>query len=242
MKNPENMSMLKRFAIKYSFEFVVIILGILVSLLLEQRRQNEIEINRKNNTIKQLINVIDEDIDQIEGFIYLQNYSLKSCNLIFDNLNNKNKMSEDSIIFHLSSVGRALRSFFPQEGIFNQLVNSDLIKMINSDKLKTNLFKLYNEDLKRHEVHTKEFDKFFLDYNYRLSENFYLQDTWSTSPIDENPIIISGYRFNESYYKSSKIFADIIESKSSIQQYIKELNDLFNSFLELKSLCIDELE
>ena len=142
MKNPENMSMLKRFAIKYSFEFVVIILGILVSLLLEQRRQNEIEINRKNNTIKQLINVIDEDIDQIEGFIYLQNYSLKSCNLIFDNLNNKNKMSEDSIIFHLSSVGRALRSFFPQEGIFNQLVNSDLIKMINSDKLKTNLFKL----------------------------------------------------------------------------------------------------
>ena len=52
--------MLKRFAIKYSFEFVVIILGILVSLLLEQRRQNEIEIDRKNNTIKQLINVIYE--------------------------------------------------------------------------------------------------------------------------------------------------------------------------------------
>ena len=177
---------------------------------MEQRRQNEIEINRKNNTIKQLINVIDEDIEQIEGFIYLQNFSLISCNLIFDNLNNKNQMSEDSIIFHLSSVGRALRSFFPQEGIFNQLVNSDLIKMINSDKLKTNLFKLYNEDLKRHEVHTKEFDKFFLDYNYRLSENFYLQDTWSTSPIDENPIIISGYRFNESYYKSSKIFAILI--------------------------------
>ena len=87
-----------------------------------------------------------------------------------------------------------------------------------------------------------KFDKFFLDYNYRLSENFYLQDTWSTSPVDKNPIIISGYRFNESYYKSSKIFADIIESKSSIQQYIRELNDLFNSFLELKSLSIDELE
>ena len=96
--------------------------------------------------------------------------------------------------------------------------------------------------MKRHEVHTKEFDKFFLDYNYRLSENFYLQDTWSTSPIDEKPIIISGYRFNEKYYRSSKIFADIIESKSSIQQYIRELNDLFNSFTELKSLCLDELQ
>ena len=102
MSNQNNMSMLKRFTIKYSFEFVVIILGILVSLLLEQRRQNEIEINRKNNTIKQLINVIDEDIVQIEGFIYLQNYSLISCNLIFDNLNDNNQMREDSIVYHLS--------------------------------------------------------------------------------------------------------------------------------------------
>ena len=233
---------MKKVILKYLVEFIVIIVGILISLSLESARQNAIENELKNKIIKRLVGVIEEDINQIDGFIYLQNYSLKSCNLIFDNLNNKNKMSEDSIIFHLSSVGRALRSFFPQEGIFNQLVNSDLIKMINSDKLKTNLFKLYNEDLKRHEVHTKEFDNFFLDYNYRLSENFYLQDTWSTSPIDENPISISGYRFNESYYKSSKIFADIIESKSSIQQYIKELNDLFNSFLELKSLCINELE
>ena len=237
-KAKKEMSMFKRLSIKYSFEFVVIILGILISLLLEQRRQNEIEIN----TIKQLINVIDEDINQIQGFIILQNYSLNSCNLIFDNLNNKNIMEEDSVIYHLSSVGRALRSFFPQEGIFNQLVNSDLIKMIKSDKLKTTLFKLYNEDLKRHEVHTKEYDKFFLDYNYRLSENFYLQDTWSTSPTDKNPILISGYRYNESYYRSSKIFADIIESKSSIEQYIKELNNLNYAFNELRSLCLKELD
>ena len=173
-------SSLRYFAVKYSFEFVVIILGILISLLLEQNRQNKIEIDRKNNTIKQLVNVIDEDINQINGFIYLQNYSLKSCNLILDNLNNQSTMSEDSIVFHLSSVGRGLRSFFPQQGIFNQLVNSDLIKMIQSDEMKTKLFKLYNEDLRRHDVHTKEYDDFFLDYNYRLSENFFLQDSWTT--------------------------------------------------------------
>ena len=70
-------------------------------------------------------------------------------------------MAEDSIVFHLSSVGRALRSFFPQESIFNQLLNTDLIKMIESNRLKNKLFKLYNEDLKRHDVHTKEFDAFF---------------------------------------------------------------------------------
>ena len=73
---------MKKQIIKYSFEFIVIMLGILISLFLEQRRQDSIESERKNNTIKQLVNVIEEDINQIDGFIYLQKFSLNSCNLI----------------------------------------------------------------------------------------------------------------------------------------------------------------
>ena len=59
---------------------------------------------------------------------------------------------------------------------------------------------------------------------------------------DNNPIVIAGYRYNESFYRSSKIFADIIESKSSIEQYIKELNNLNYAFNELRSLCLKELD
>ena len=232
---------IKYFLIKYSFEFIVIILGILISLLLEQNRQNSIEIDRKNNTIKQLINVIEEDINQIDGFLYLQRYSLISVNKVLSNLNNNEVMTEDSIVFHLSSVGRALRSFFPQQGIFDQLVSSDLIKMIESDLLKTKLFKLYNEDLRRHDVHTKEYDAFFLDYNYRLSENFFLQDSWVKRPNNPNPISIESYKFNPDYYRSRKVFADIIESKSNIQSYINELTYLKEIFVDLKTLCLSEI-
>ena len=232
---------IKYFLIKYSFEFIVIILGILISLLLEQNRQNSIEIDRKNNTIKQLINVIEEDINQIDGFLYLQRYSLISVNKVLSNLNNNEVMTEDSIVFHLSSVGRALRSFFPQQGIFDQLVSSDLIKMIESDLLKTKLFKLYNEDLRRHDVHTKEYDAFFLDYNYRLSEHFFLQDSWVKRPNHPNPISIESYKFNPDYYRSRKVFADIIESKSNIQSYINELTYLKEIFVDLKTLCLSEI-
>ena len=231
---------LKYFLIKYSFEFIVIILGILISLLLEQNRQNAIEVDRKNNTIRQLVNVIEEDINQIDGFLYLQKFSLVSANSILENLNNKQQMPEDSIVFHLSSVGRALRSFFPQQGIFDQLVSSDLIKMIESEELKTKLFKLYNEDLRRHDVHTKEYDVFFLDYNYRLSEYFFLQDSWIKTPNAVNPITIDSYKFNPEYYRSRKVFADIIESKSNIQSYINELTYLKGIFMNLKTLCLSE--
>tara|TARA_B100001250_G_C19661480_1_gene727251 strand:+ start:203 stop:910 length:708 start_codon:yes stop_codon:yes gene_type:complete len=232
---------MKKVILKYSVEFIVIIVGILISLSLESARQNAIENELKNKIIKRLVGVIEEDINQIDGFIFLQNYSLKSCNKLFGNLSGENKMAQDSIVYHISSVGRALRSFFPQESIFDQLVSSDLIKMIESEELTMKLFKLYNEDLRRHDVHTKEFDNFFLKFNYSLSEYFYLQDNWSNSPIDSNPIRINSYRFNEEYYKSKKMYSDIIESKTSIVQYLQELEALKISFSNLKELCIDEL-
>ena len=116
--------------------------------------------------------------------------SLESSDLIYDNINGENKLSNDEIMYHISSVGRALKSFFPQEGIFNQLISSDLIKRIRSETLKNRLFKLYNEDLRRHDVHTKEYDNFFLEFNYKLSEKFFLEHNWKTDASDENQITI----------------------------------------------------
>ena len=99
-------------------------------------------------------------------------------------------------MYNISSVGRALKSFFPQEGIFNQLISSDLIKRINSETLKTKLFKLYNEDLRRHDVHTKEYDDFFLEFNFKLSKNFFLEHNWKTDANEVNQIEVLKYRFN----------------------------------------------
>ena len=181
---------MKKYIIKNGIEFVVIFLGILISLYFEQSRQNRIENDRKNKSIEQLIKVIDQDISQIDNFITLQEISLESCLVLYDNLNQELNLSNDKKMYHSSSVGRALKSFFPQEGIFNQLISSDLIKRINSETLKNKLFKLYNEDLRRHDVHTKEYDDFFLKFNYKLSEKFFLEHNWKTNVSEVNKIEI----------------------------------------------------
>ena len=62
---------MKEYVVKYSFEFVVIFLGILISLYFEDARQDRLENERKNKSIEQLINVIDQDINQINNFIKL---------------------------------------------------------------------------------------------------------------------------------------------------------------------------
>ena len=164
---------MKKYFLKYGFEFIVIFLGILISLYFEQSRQDSKENDRKNNSIEQLIKVIDQDIKQIDNFIKLQQMSLESSDKLYGNLRYDEKLSDDKIMYNISSVGRALKSFFPQEGIFNQLISSDLIKRINSETLKNRLFKLFNEDLRRHDVHTKEYDNFFLQFNYKLSVKFF---------------------------------------------------------------------
>ena len=46
---------MKEYVVKYSFEFVVIFLGILISLYFEDARQDRVENERKNKSIEQLI-------------------------------------------------------------------------------------------------------------------------------------------------------------------------------------------
>ncbi len=232
---------MKKHIIKYGFEFIVIFLGILISLYFEQSRQDRIENERKNNSIAQLINVIDQDIIQIDNFIKLQQMSLESSDILYGNLRYDEKLSEDRVMYNISSVGRALKSFFPQEGIFNQLISSDLIKRINSETLKTKLFKLYNEDLKRHDVHTKEYDNFFLDFNYKLSKNFFLEHNWKSDANEVNQIEVLKYRFNNDFYRGDEFFGSLIEARKNISAYLTELNELKVKYSDLKSLCIDEI-
>ena len=232
---------MKEYVVKYSFEFVVIFLGILISLYFEDARQDRVENERKNKSIEQLINVIDQDINQINNFIKLQEVSLESSDILYDNLNNEINLSEEKIMYHISSVGRALKSFFFQLGIFNQLISSDLIKRIKSETLKTKLFKLFNEDLRRHDVHTKEYDDFFLDFNYKLSVNFFLEHNWKTDVSEVDQIEILKYRFNNKFYESDEFFGNLIESRKNIKAYLNELNELKLKYSDLKSLCLDEI-
>ena len=233
---------MKEYFIKYSFEFVVIFLGILISLYFEGARQDRFENERKNKSIEQLINVIDQDIIQIDNFIKLQEMSFESSNILYDNLNGETNLSNDKVMYHISSVGRALKSFFPQEVIFNQLISSDLIKRIKSETLKTKLFKLFNEDLQRHDVHTKEYDNFFLDFNFKLSVNFFLEHNWETDVNKANQIEILKYRFNKNFYESDNFFGYLIESRKNIKSYLDELNELKIKYSDLKSLCLDEIQ
>ena len=230
---------LKYLLLKYSIELIIIILGIFLSIRYEENREKNHFIEMKNESLIQLSNVINNDIDQINYFKNLQSKSLEHSNKILKVIDHSTELNTDSVMLSLSYIGRALRSFFPQQGAFNQLVSLDLIKLIDSSELNILLFKLYNEDLLRHDVHTKEYDAFFLKFNYTLTQNFLLDDAWDINP--SNPVSIVSYQFNEEYFYSHHLHGDIIEARSSINNYLVELDYLEKKFLLLKDLIYDEI-
>ena len=73
--------------------------------------------------------------------------------------------------------------------------------MIENHELKSGLFRLYNEDLRRHAVHALEYDQFFLPFNRRLTKEFLLDDTWGKGPQD---VWVLTYEGNDAYLGATR--------------------------------------
>ena len=226
----------KELALRYGLEFVVIVLGVFISFHVQELQDESADRVMKNEALEQLVRVMQDDLGQIESFVALQSESLRHANAFLDKKSSW-VGQEDSAMVCLSHVGRALRSFFPQEGVFNQIVSSDLVELIENHELKSGLFRLYNEDLRRHAVHALEYDQFFLPFNRRLTKEFLLDDTWGKGPQD---VWVLTYEGNDAYLGGNALRADVIEARACIRNYIKELQFLQGEFHGLRDLCLAE--
>ena len=234
---------MKKYIFKYSFEFLVIFLGILISLYFEQSRQDRVERERKNNSIGQLIKVIDQDIIQIDQFIKLQEKSLMSCNLLYHNLRGDNFLSRDTIIYHISSVGRALKSFFPQEGIFNQLISTGTFELIEKKELKSLLLKIYNHQNSRNKAISNQIDLFTIEFENKIFKNFRID--FKNNNLEGyiyGKTTVENYDFNQKFYYSNEFFGLLSRAKQWGYQYTRLLNDIKKNYNQAKIYALNEIK
>ena len=74
---------------------------------------------------------------------------------------------------------------------------------------------------------------------YLLS--FFLEHNWKTDASDANQIEILKYKLNNDFYRSDEFFGNLIEARKNISAYLTELKELKIKYLDLKSLCLDEI-
>ena len=227
--------MIKKYIIKYSIEFVVIILGITVSFWL-----NELSIDNQNEKERiKVLTSLQMEINEIKYYcdgrkrtwemdISLLNEFLYPSNKIF-NIDSVLKIATSKIRIETFII--LYRVFDPPMNRYYSIINSGDLKYVKSDKVKEILSRLHNTTFSYVETaveHEKQLKQSFLPFLTINHPNVILAR-------DNNKISIDRYSeiLNDAIKSDDKLKAKLILLKryleykiTILQMYMINLDDL----------------
>ena len=209
---------------KYFIEAFLIFISVLSSFSIDSYLEKVSKINLKNELLNELSFVIKEDLKQLTKVKEILNNSISSSKRLIDDYKGggsmqKNELAKDFL--YLKQNGHM--SFFPQDAVYKQLIQTGSIELINNDELRKKLFNVYDHLLKRKEFGDKVLDNFGVDFGRDMS-NFIIvlsDDSEDKSLVYSDQVVSSFEQFN-GYYDSKKVL-----------YYYSEYNTWVSSFIDL---------
>jgi len=226
----------KNYIIKYSFEFVVIVLGISVSFWLNELsidNQNEVERVKVLNSLKMEIQEIRNYTDERDK---TWQTDLNLLNLLLDpkDLNS----TSDSILKITTSKSRIetflviYRVFEPPMNRYYSIINSGDLKFVKSNKIKEVLSRLHNTSLSYVET-TVEYEK-------QLKQSFlpFIAENHPSIIIARDDQNISMKEYVQKLVKAIEKDIKLKANFSMVKRYLEyKLN-----FLRIYVLIMEDLE
>lgn len=217
---------------KYFLEFLVVFFGILLSFMIDNRMKYSERVDNKNFLLEQLNEVIKEDQTQLK----IVESTLKDCLesisiLIYDY---KNKILHDSVVVkHFSNVSSKMSiSFFPQKSIYNQIVQSQYLELIENKKLKENLASLYEHLNDRNESANLKLDLFNQEFDLALIDLVYyrtiLNEVENSVDLDTS---IKDYNISKGYRNNNLVIGYYMNAEKRVIFYLellKKYRELMN--------------
>ena len=226
----------KKYIIKYSFEFVVIVLGISVSFWLNELsidNQNEVERIKVLNSLKMEIQEIRNYTDEREK---TWQTDLNLLNLLLDpkDLNS----TSDSILKITTSKSRIetflviYRVFEPPMNRYYSIINSGDLKFVKSNKIKEVLSRLHNTSFSYVET-TVEYEK-------QLKQSFlpFIAENHPSIIIARDDQNVSMKEYVQKLVKAIKKDIKLKANFSMVKRYLEyKLN-----FLRIYVVIMEDLE
>jgi hypothetical protein len=217
---------------KYFLEFLVVFFGILLSFMIDNRMKYSERVDNKNFLLEQLNEVIKEDQNQLKIVESTLNDCLESISiLIYDY---KNKILHDSVVVkHFSNVSSKMSiSFFPQKSIYNQIVQSQYLELIENKKLKENLASLYEHLNDRNESANLKLDQFNQEFDLALIDLVYyrtiLNEVENSVDLDTS---IKDYKISKDYRNNNLVIGYYMNAEKRVIFYLellKKYRELMN--------------
>jgi hypothetical protein len=209
---------------KYFFEFLVVFFGILLSFMIDNRIKYSDRVDNKNFLLGQLDEVISEDQNQLK----IVESTLKDCLesisiLIYDY---KNDLLHDSVVVsHFSNVSSKMSiSFFPQRSIYNQIVQSQYLELIENKKLKDNLASLYEHLNDRNVSANLKLDLFNQEFDLALIDLVYyrtiINEVENSIDLDTS---IKDYNISKDYRNNNLVLGYYVNAEKRVIFYLELL-------------------
>ena len=226
----------KKYIIKYSFEFFVIVLGISVSFWL-----NEISIDNQNEGERiKVLNSLKMEINEIRDYTYEREKTwMTDLRLLNELLLPRNGIIDTDSILKITTAKSRIETFLviyrvfdPPMNRYYSIINSGDLKFVKSDKIKEILSRLHNTSFSYVETtveYEKQLKQSFLPF---LSQN-------------HPEIILARDDTSVSMKKYIDIISRSINSDKKLKAnfiMVKRYLDYKLSFLRLYNMSLDDLE
>ena len=206
--------------------------------MIDNRIKYSERVDNKNFLLEQLNEVIKEDQNQLKIVESTLNDCLESISiLIYDY---KNKILHDSVVVkHFSNVSSKMSiSFFPQKSIYNQIVQSQYLELIENKKLKENLASLYEHLNDRNESANLKLDQFNQEFDLALIDLVYyrtiLNEVENSVDLDTS---IKDYNISKGYRNNNLVMGYYMNAEKRVIFYL----ELLKKYREIMNEITTEL-
>ena len=214
-------------------EFIVIISGVLLSFYIDDFRELQNKKLEKDILIGELVITAKEDLKQIQNLKTDLIEVQENINIFIKDIqDNRKDLTDKQIAINYLFISEKMSvSFFPQDGIFTQLISTGSLELIESSTLKNLLLRNFTHYLDRNQANNRTLDDLYLDFVNNVDPFIAVtsKDEQDASFIYTDRIVDS-YSIDSEYYLSNKFKAYLSSANTMVGKNI----DMLNSFGENK--------
>ena len=240
-KNPKTINIKNN--LKYFFQSFVIILSVFISFYIEDVRKGNENIITKNDLVSDLIISLDDDLVQIEELLKILQNSEKNIQEILSDIDNNHKsLSDIDPIKTILDIEVGF-SFFPKDGIFEQLISTGTFELIKNNELKRLLLQMFNHQKDRNYATSQEIDNWNIITRGEILKKFRIRFSYNSFDGEfYGSRSVNTFYFNTNYYQSNDFYGLLSQAQNYSNMYMRLLNDIKKSYETAKSLSIEELK
>ncbi|MBT5232328.1 MAG: hypothetical protein HOM09_00500, partial [Flavobacteriaceae bacterium] len=134
-------------------------------------------------------------------------------------------------------------SFFPKDGIFEQLISTGTFELINNDELKRELLEMFNHQKERNYATSTEIDRFNNGFRGLFLKKFRVRFNYNSFDGEfYGSRSLNNFIFNRDFYLSNEFYGNISLAQNYADMYMRLLKDIQKSYESANSLSKEEIK